>query len=190
VRVGLALLAACGPPKVTSVAPREPPPPEVPPPSRLSTVFVLESGGVSLEDTVVAVPVGRRRMIVLRRGPPDNSLFAQIVIPSDALQAAGPPTDSVRVAVRPRPGLYALDLEVAGQMKAGPTVTFSYAVHFVAPDGARQRYGSDLAFERALHIARVEPDSTVTFLPTTRPGADLLTAPIPGPGRYMVLAPR
>ena len=39
-------------------------------------------------------------------------------------------------------------------------------------------------------LARVEPDGKVVFLPTSRPGSDLLSAVIPGPGRYLVAAPR
>ena len=86
--------------------------------------------------------------------------------------------------------MYGIDLESDRPLPAGVTLTISYAVHFVAPAGARDRYGSDLGFERALYIARVNPDRQVVFLTSHRPGSDLLAATIPGPGRYLVSAPR
>ncbi len=182
-----ALVAGCGgPPRVSprpTTGPVLPPPPD---PSRLDQVFVLESGGPSAEDTAVAVPRGRRRLIVLRRGAPDNSLFATVSLP-DTTAVSG---DSIRVSVRPRPGIYGVDVSAEGGSLAGTTISLSYAVHFVAPAGARARYGGDLGFERALFIARVESDGRVIFLPTARPGSDLLSAVVPGPGRYLVAAPR
>ena len=96
----------------------------------------------------------------------------------------------IRVTVRPRPGVYGIDLESDRQLPAGVTLTISYALHFVAPAGARDRYGSDLGFERALYLGRVSADRQVVFLPTTRPGSDLLVATIPGVGRYLVSAPK
>jgi len=165
-----------------SSGPVLPPPPD---PSRLDQVFVLESGGPSAEDTTVAVARGRRRLIVLRRGAPDNSLFATVSVP-DTMPASA---DSIRISVQPRPGIYGVDLTAVGGSLTGATVSLSYAVHFVAPAGARARYGGDLGFERALFIARVEPDGRVEFLPTARPGSDLLSAVVPGPGRYVVAAP-
>lgn len=198
----LALASGCGGPPSTPTPRPAPgeiivPPPD---PSRLDQVFVLESGGTPPEDTAVTVVRNRRRMIVLRRGAPDNSLFAMITLPdsggskpdSTTTQTTAPtgPADSVHVTVKPRPGLYGLDLEVTGGSLAGATISLSYAVHFVAPAGARDRYGGDLLFERALFVAKVEPDGQVIFLPTSRPGSDLVAAVIPGPGRYLVAAPR
>ncbi len=158
----------------------------IPAPTRLDSVFVLESGGAPPEDTTVAIAAGRARVIIIRRGAPDNSLFAQLVVPAGA--TAG--TDSVRLTLRPRPGLYGVDLEVEGRLTAGAELTMSYAVHFVAPDGARARYGSDLGFEKVLYLGQAFPDGRFVFLPTTRPGSDLVTATLPGPGRYLVAAPR
>jgi hypothetical protein len=161
----------------------------VPPPTRLDSVFVLESSGVPTDDTVVAVSAAERRVIILRRGAPDNSLFAEVAIAASDTTASPGSRDSLRIAIRPRPGLYGIDL-TADRALAGPRLTFSYGVHFVAPPGARERYGGDLAFERMLLIARVEPDGRVVFLPTHRPGSDLLSATLPGPGRFVVAAPR
>jgi hypothetical protein len=148
-------------------------------------VYVLESSGVPADDTTATV--GRRdgRVVILRRGAPDNSLFAELVVPMDSAGPAG----QVTIDIRPRPGLYGVDLSASGPLAAGTRLTFSYGFHFVAPAGARQRYGSDLAFEQALHVARVD-GGQVTFLPSTRPGSDLLSAIIPGPGRYLVAALR
>lgn len=186
----LALLAACGPPK--GIAPGGAPGPSAPrvlAPRPLAQVFVLEAGGAEQEDTVVAVAGGARRVVVLRRSAPDFGLFARLEFPDGSLRAP-PGRDSVRLTLRPRPGLYGLDLGVEGAIEAGATITFSYGMHFVAPAGARVRYGSDLAFEKELAIGRLDEGGQLVFLPTTRPGSDLLRAPLPGPGRYLIAAPR
>ena len=137
---------------------------------------------------MVTIRAGQRRVVVMRRTAPDNSLFTRLEFPAGSLvPRAG---DSVRVGIRPRPGLYGLDLEVDGSIGAGAKVTFSYAVHFVAPAGARTRYGSDIGFERQLLVGMVGGDNVVTFLPTTRPGSDMVSASVPGPGRFLVAAPK
>ena len=153
----------------------------VPDPLPRSQVFVLESGGGPPEDTVVTVPT-EGRIIVIRRGPPDNTVFAQIAVPTGTVPIA--------LTIRPSPGLYGVTIDATPTLPPGAVLSFSYAVHFVAPAGARERYGSDIGFERELTIAGVGPDTLVTFLPTKRPGSDYLSAVIPGPGRYAVAAPR
>ncbi|NOT09882.1 MAG: hypothetical protein HOP28_16940, partial [Gemmatimonadales bacterium] len=99
-------------------------------------------------------------------------------------------TSDLRIALRPSPGTYGLDLELDTAGAPRSTLVFSYGAHFVAPAGARARYGSDLAFERALGIGMVSAAGMVTFLPTTRPGSDMVSARVAGPGRYLVVAPR
>lgn len=165
---------------VTPRAPGAPAPVPLPPDSRLDSVFVLESSGAQAEDTTVVVPGGQTRTIVIRRGAPDNSLFARLVV--------GAAPAERRLTIRPRPGAYGFDL--GGDPGSDVQVTMSYALHFVAPAGARARYGGDLGFERALLIAQVRPDGVVSFLRTQRPGSDLLQATLPGAGRYLVAAPR
>ncbi|MSR01394.1 MAG: hypothetical protein EXR94_01455 [Gemmatimonadetes bacterium] len=182
-----ALLAVgCGGPQNVppGVSPRDaaPPPPAA---AGSSEAFILESGGTSPDDTVVVIPPRRGRIILVRRGAPDNSLFARIAIPPDSAR-----TDSIRITVRPRPGLYGIDLESTGPLPAGMSLTVSYAIHFIAPAGARDRYGSDLGFERALYLAQATADGRIVFLLTSRPGSDLVAATIPGPGRYVVSAPK
>ena len=181
------LLAACGPPSAvkTGAAPAAAVP--VLPPRPLAQVFVLEAAGGSPDDTVVAVPAGERRVIVLRRSGPDYGLFATLVLPAVPGAAAGAVTN-VRLA--PAPGLYSLQVDLPANLSDSATITFSYGAHFVAPAGARARYGSNLAFEKELAIGRLGADSQVVFLPTTRPGSDMLRAPLAGPGRYLVAAPR
>jgi hypothetical protein len=129
-------------------------------------------------------------VVVVRRSEPDYGIVAQLEFPAIA---AGTPVvnGAARLTIQPRPGLYALDLGIEGtSLGQGATITFSYGAHFVAPAGARQRYGSDLGFEKALAIGRVSEDGQVIFLPTSRPGSDMLSAPLPGPGRDLVAAPR
>jgi hypothetical protein len=176
------VLAGCARPRPG----RPTPPPEEAGPLPLSQVFVLEAAGIMPEDTVVAIRAGARRVVVLRRSAPDFGLFARLEFGDSALEAP-PGSDTARLTLRPVPGEYALDLEVAGRIRSGARVTFSYGSHFLAPAGARARYGSDLLFEQALAVARVE-NGAVRFLPTTRPGTDMIEAEVTGPGRYLVAA--
>jgi hypothetical protein len=182
------LLLACGTPR-----PGDPngaaPEPKPLPPRPLAEVFVLEAAGAPPDDTVLNVVPGTHRVIVLRRSAPDFGLFARIELGDSTLQA---PTNApaVRLTIRPRPGEYGLELEVQGGIGKGGSILFSYGTHFVAPAGAREHYGSEIYFERALAIGRVDEQGEVTFLPTQRPGSDMLRAPLPGPGRYLVAAPR
>ena len=128
-------------------------------------------------------------MVVLRRSAPDFGLFARVERGDSTLTApAGAP--DAGLTLRPRPGEIGLELEVRGKLREGGSILFSYGSHFVAPAGARERYGSDIFFERELAIARLDSTGTVVFLPTRRPGSDMLQAALAGPGRYLVAAPR
>jgi hypothetical protein len=157
------------------------------PPRALSEVFVLEAAGAITDDTAFSVASGAGRVIVLRRPGPDYGLFARLIIPpGDSATPRGP----LEITLRPRPGLFALDVLVQGTLGEGARIEFSYGMHFVAPAGARERYGGDLEFERALRLARLEDSARVVFLPTRRPGSDMVSAPLTVPGRYLVAAPR
>ena len=185
----LGVLLACGTPRGIDPGTGGAPKPSVPPPRPLAEVFVLEAAGAAPDDTVVTLVPGTARVIVLRRSAPDFGLFARIGIgDSTAQPAAGAATTSL--TIRPRPGEYGVTLEAQGTLGEGGSILFSYASHFVAPAGARERYGSDIYFERALTIARLDAGDQVVFLPTSRPGSDMLSAPLAGPGRYLVVAPR
>lgn len=184
------LLSACGSPK--GGAPGEMPAAVQPvalPARPLAEVFVLEASGAQPEDTTLVVASGAPRMVVVRRSAPDYGLFAQLQFPESTL-AAPPGATEARLTISPRPSVYGLDLAVTGTVGAGATIVFSYGAHFVAPAGARQRYGSNLAFEKELAIGRLEENGQLVFLPTSRPASDMLSAPLAGPGRYLVAAPR
>ncbi|MEO8452634.1 MAG: hypothetical protein ABI647_22770, partial [Gemmatimonadota bacterium] len=71
----------------------------IPDPLPLSQVFILESGGGPPEDTAQAVPP-EGRIIVLRRGPPDNTLFAQLAIPMDSATRRAAAKDSAAKVAR------------------------------------------------------------------------------------------
>lgn len=186
VAAGLALVG-CGGGQRVAAGGRDAPVPYLPPPAQIEAVFVLEASGVPPEDTTLKIAAGQRRVILIRRGAPDNSLFARVELAATKPVSGA---DSFPVAIRPLPGRYGVELELPADSTSRVALTFSYALSFVAPAGARERYGSDLEFEKALLIARLDPNGRVTFLPTTSPGADLLTATVPGPGRYLVAAPR
>jgi hypothetical protein len=155
----------------------------------LSALYVLEMAGIPPEDTMVTFPAGQRRTIVLRHGPPDNTVFAEVSVPDTAFLGPDAP-DSVTVVVRPRPGLYALDLASTALPRGGLTLRFKYPVHFAAPLAAIQRYGSTARYERALAIGALVDGANYALLASTRPASDNLEARIPGPGTYVVAAPR
>lgn len=59
-----------------------------------------------------------------------------------------------------------------------------------SPRDAVQRYGTALAYERALVVARKRPDGQYDLLASTRPATDNLAAPLGGAGVYLAAAPR
>lgn len=155
------------------------------PPDRL---YVLESIGAPADDTTFELPPGQDRRVLIRHGAPDNTPFAILDIPASALDHG-----TVTIMFRPLPGLTGAELAItAGTFSdSTATITFAYPQHFLAPAGAVDHFGSLLAYERALRIGYVTPGgSDVDLLPSTRPGSDLLQGPIPGPGRFLVAAPR
>lgn len=161
-----------------------PPEERVPPPTPLAAVYLLEASGGPPGDTTVSLEAGRDRVVVLRHPAPDYAVFAHVAFDSGSF-AAG--SGEVRVSIRPRPGLYGIDLETSAPLRRAQ-VTFKYAVHFLAPAGARAAYGSDIGFERELFVGRLEGEQ-VTFLPSTHPATDNLAAELPGSGSYVVGAP-
>lgn len=178
---------ACGPPKAAVNGSVEPT--TAPRPTRVvaeSTLYVLESWGPPPTDTAVSWPAGERRVILLRHAPPDNSPFAELVVPEGALASGG----TIEARLLPLPGIYGLEVQLPGELEPPGTLVFRYPVHFSAPAGAREAYGGDVDYEQALVIGQLLPGGRVALLPVTRPAADNLSAIIPGPGRYIVAAPR
>jgi hypothetical protein len=155
----------------------------------LDLLYVLEVAGVPPEDTTVTFAIGTPRVIVLRHGPPDNTVFVEISFADSAFVVPDAP-DSVTVVVRPRPGLYALDLATTVLPRGGGVIRFKYPVHFSAPLDAIRRYGSQARYEQALRIATLVDGTNYALLPSQRPASDNLLAALPGPGTYLVAAPR
>lgn len=180
----LCLAAACG---GRSAAGADTPGPTTVRVVPLQSAVVLQTSGRPPSDTSVTFTTGRPRVIILRHGPPDNVVFAELSFPAGAFRA-----DSgldVRVTVRPRPGEYGLDLTTSLPLAAGATVTFKYARFFSAPAAARARWGSDAAYEQALAVGHVLPDGArLALLPSGRPAADNLRAGLAEPGTYLVAA--
>jgi hypothetical protein len=94
------------------------------------------------------------------------------------------------VEVRPRPGVYGLELSTNVPVRSGVTVEFDYDRYFSAPARARQVYRSEVAFERALAVGRLLPDGQIELLPSTSHELDEVSALAPGPGSYLVAAPQ
>ncbi len=181
---GLALgLAACGGRSAGHGAEAAVPVRVVP----LTQAIVLETAGPPPHDTVVEFVTGQRRVIILRHGPPENIVFAQVDFPATAFADSGRP---VRAEVRPRPGVYGLDLSTSLPFKNGASVSFNYARYFTAPARARELFGADAVFERALAVGQVRNDSLLALLPSSRPASDVLRADISTPGRFLAAAAR
>jgi hypothetical protein len=126
-------------------------------------------------------------MIVLYHAG-ESIAFAQLTFEASAFGDSG---QTVQVDVRPRPGIYGLDLTTSLPFRGGQAaVTFVYGRYFSAPVRARQVYGSDVATERALAVGRLLSESQVELLPSTRPAPDNLSAPLVAPGSYIVAAPQ
>ena len=154
----------------------------------LSAAIVLETSGPPPSDTTVEFVTGEPRVIVLRHGPPENVEFAEVSFPPRAFQ--GDSGRAVKVAVRPRPGVYGVDVITSLPLVQEASVTFKYARYFSAPARARQVYGSDVQYERALSVGRYVPSGPLLSLgPSSRPAADNLRGPVPASGTYLVAAP-
>jgi hypothetical protein len=154
----------------------------------LARVIVLETSGPPPSDTTVSFTAGKPYTIVLRHGPPENIVFARLSFPPGAFADSG---QTVTVEVHPRPGVYGLDLGTSLPLRVGEaTVVFDYARYFSAPARARQVYGSEVAFERALAVGRVLPENQIELLPSTRPAPDNLAAALSASGSYLVAAPQ
>lgn len=181
-----AALAACGPPRITLVAPPDRAAElRAGPPLPINQVWLLERSGLSPMDTTVTVDASAGRVIVVRHPAPDNAVFAMISIPPDSTAS-----DSVQVALRPTPGRYGIEITASPRIPPGSQLTFSYAVHFVAPTEGVTAYGSATRFELGLGVGRVQPDARLRFIAGDRPAADMLRVPVGENGLYQVAAPK
>ena len=153
----------------------------------LGRVIPLETSGPPPSDTSVSFPAGTPRTIVVRQGPPENIVFARLIFSAGAFPDSG---QMVTVDVKPRPGVYGLDLALSKPIRGAATVSFEYARYFSAPERARQVYRSDAAFERALAVGHLLAENQIELLPTVRPELDRVSAPIATIGGYLVAAPR
>ena len=152
----------------------------------LEAAFVLEMAGPPPADTSVTFTAGIYRIIILRHGPPDNLVFAELEFPPKAFAADS--GRSVTVSVHPRPGIYGVDVTTSLRLAAGASLTFEYARYFSAPARARAAYGTDVLYERALAIGQLQPGRQLAFLPSTRPASDNIRSALPGSGSYLVAA--
>ena len=154
----------------------------------LSHALVLETAGPPAPDTSVTFVAGQRRGIILRHGPPDYIVFAEVWFMPETFAADS--GREVRVEVRARPGVYGVDLVSTLPIGPGAFLVFKYARYFSAPARARAVYGNDAVYERALAIGQVRPNDQLALLPSTRPASDVLRAPLRSAGSYIVAAPQ
>lgn len=155
----------------------------------LAAAIVLETAGPPPSDTTVTFTAGEPHVVVLRHGPPENLVFAEVSFAAATFHAdSGRP---VRVEIRPRPGVYGIDLATSLPFSEGATVVFKYPRYFSAPAKARTVYGSDALYERALAVGQLlATGQSLSLLPSTRPSSDNLQAALPAPGTYLVAAPQ
>ncbi|MEP7326500.1 MAG: hypothetical protein ABI836_11170 [Gemmatimonadota bacterium] len=151
-------------------------------------LFLLEAWGAPPSDTTISLAPKTRRSVVLRHGPPDNTVFAELVLTAETLPDSSGPGYTITLV--PRPGTYGLTIGTTPKFKSGAILRFEYPVHFSAPSAAIAKYGNAARYEAALSIGHQEADGRFHLLTSTRPAADVLQATIPGPGIYIVAAPR
>ena len=169
-----------------NTAPQSPLIPPAPRQVPLSRVIALETSGPPPPDTSVTFTAGSPRTIVLYHGG-EHITFASLRFEAGAFADSG---QAVRVDVKPRPGIYGLDVAISLPLKENQAaVVFEYSRYFSAPARARQVFGSDVAFDRALAVGQLLPDGQVELVPSTRPAADNLRAALPAAGSYLVGAP-
>jgi len=154
----------------------------------LSEAIVLETAGPPAPDTSVTFRAGERRAIVLRQGPPEHIVFTELWFMPETFAADS--GREVRVDVRPRPGVYGVDIVSSLPIGPGAYLVFKYARYFSAPARARAVYGNDAVYERALAIGLIQANGLLGLLPSTRPASDVLRSPLPAAGSYIVAAPQ
>lgn len=155
------------------------------PPLPLDQVLVLQMAGVGPTDTTVTFAAAAGRTVVMRHLPPDNAVFAIIQVPPDS-GANG----QVTLRAHPLPGRIGVHLEATPRWPKGTRITFSYAIHFLAPEGINEHYLGTSFYASALGIGQLLDNGKFDFIPTTHPAADMLNAAIAAPGDYLVAAPR
>jgi hypothetical protein len=184
--LGIGAVSACGgrrPAPVTDIEPAITAPRTLP----LARLFQLETAGPPPGDTSLTFVTGSPRIVVLYHAG-ESIVFARLSFGAAAFGDSG---QTVQLDVRPRPGIYGLDLTTSRPFRAGEaTITFVYGRYFSAPARARQVYGGDVAFERALAVGQLITDGQVSLLPTTRPSPDNVQAALPTSGTYVVAAPQ
>lgn len=156
---------------------------------RLDQLYLLEMAGIPPEDTAVTFAKGSLRIVSLRHGVPDNTVFAELIFPADAFGDSAA-RDSVTVRLHPRPGVYGADITVSVPPQRGALIRFKYPIHFAAPNAGLVQYGSRTRFEEALAIAVQRDSTTFNLMASERPASDNLQAPFGGSGTYLVAAPR
>jgi hypothetical protein len=154
----------------------------------LDKVWLLEASGAPVADTSVIFAVATGRTIVLRHAPPDNAIFVMVTFPAskDSLRTR----DSMHVTIQPTPARYAFTLATPDKIEAGVQATFSYAIHFQTPAGARTTYPVPGRFEAQIGPAQIGADNKVQFLVGARPAADMIRFPVTIPGTYALAAVR
>ena len=151
----------------------------------LAQAIVLETAGPPPADTSVTFMAGELHTIVLRHGPPDNLVFAELTFPPAAFADSG---HEVQVDIKPRPGLYGMDIRTSTPLRGPAYLVFKYARYFLSPAKARSVYGNDVRFEQALAVGQVLPNGQLALLPSTRPASDNLRAAVTTAGSYLVAA--
>jgi len=150
-------------------------------------VYVMEMSGIPAGDTTVTFMAGQARTILLQHGSPDHTVFAEVAFPPGSFPGAD---DSVTVTLRPRPGVYGLELAMPRPPGPGATIRFRYPMHLAPPRAAEVHYGPRARLESALVIGRVLEDGRIGLLASSRPASDNLQAPLVGAGSYLLIAPR
>ena len=120
----------------------------------LAEAIVLETSGPPPPDTSVTFIAGEPRVIVLRHGPPEYIVFAEL----DLSRRRRSPSAGARCGwtCGPRPGRVRAGRRHQPRRSAtAPPSSSSMPGTSPRPRKARAVYGSDVAYERALAVGRV-----------------------------------
>ncbi len=154
-------------------------------PMALDSVWLVGRGGPSPTDTVVGFDAAAGRTIVMRHPAPDNATFAVVTVAPDSSRRG-----ELELRLLPTPGRYGLTITAEPALPTGTTLRFSYAAHFVAPQGATERYPSVTRLEQALGMGRVLAGDRFQFIRATRPAGDIMQVTLDTAGTYHLAAAR
>ena len=147
---------------------------------------MLETAGPPPLDTSVTFTTGQPRAIVLRHGPPENIVFAELTFPPAAFARQRPPGARSTSS----PARASTDWTSAPACRSAKRATLASSTPATSP--RRPRRATSMAAtcrsSARWRSAGSLPDGQLALLPSTRPASDNLARRSPAAGTYLVAA--